>query len=86
MSHSDVPSIRRHRLLVRLRELFGEIDAAFARGDFETARLNNREVAELLEELVQRPVSRSDPMRSSGVQARDETTQDGDEESRSRAS
>ncbi len=58
MSHSDIRCIRRHALLVRLRELFGQIDDAFARGDFETARLNNREVAELLDELVERPESR----------------------------
>jgi hypothetical protein len=56
----------RRRMLLRLRRLFAEIDEAFARNDFETARSNNREVAELLEQITP-PARRHDATRASGI-------------------
>jgi hypothetical protein len=71
MSGSDILSnARRRLLLLQLRRLFAEIDEAFARNDFEAARYNNREVAELLE-LINPRANRHDPSRTSGVQLRD---------------
>jgi len=67
MSISDITLGRRYGLLRRLGRLFARIDHAFARNDFEAARQNNGEVAELLTQIAPRP-ARDDPSRISEVQ------------------
>ena len=67
MSISDITLGRRYGLLRRLGRLFARIDNAFAHDDFETARENNHEVAELLRQIAPR-AARDDPSRISGVQ------------------
>jgi len=85
MSNSDIPLSRRQQLLVRLRELFAKIDAAFAGNDFDTARVGNREVAALLSQIDPQP-SRDDPSRISGVRRHPEATDETPEKSSRRAS
>jgi hypothetical protein len=67
MSISDIALSRRQRLLRQLGRLFARIDDAYARNDFEAARENNREVAELLAQ-IEPCADRDDPSRISGVQ------------------
>ena len=85
MSRSDVCSLRRRQLLVSLGQLFSKIDEAFARGDYKTTRSRSLEVAELLHELGGPSMTRNDPLRVSGVQARG-SEQLGDSEPGRRAS
>ena len=77
MSDSDLTSIRRRRVLARLRQLFVRIDGAVGRGDFDEARASKEEVGELLEELTAGPTAgRDDPIRASGVQPKTTETLD----------
>jgi hypothetical protein len=69
MSMSDITLSRRYRLLRHLRYLLAQIDDACARDDFEVARENSREVADLLAQVAPR-APRADPARVSGVQRR----------------
>ena len=69
MSISDMALSGRYRLLRKLGRLFAQIDDAFARDDFISARANNREVAEMLALIQARPAP-DDPSRISGVRWR----------------
>ena len=69
LSAADILINRRRWALMRLGQLFAEIDGAFARGDFRAAQAMAPEVADLLQE-VDRHIPRDGPSQTTGVRRR----------------